>query len=284
MKYLILGASGMAGHMISIYLQEHGHDVTGYCRREITCIPSIIGDVKELSLLEKVINEGAYDFIINAVGILNQFAVENHSEAVFINSFIPHYLAEITDKLAARIIHISTDCVFSGETGGYDEYALPDGRTFYDRSKALGELSDSQNITLRNSIIGPDLNKSGIGLLNWFMEQDRLVEGYEKVFWTGLTTLELAKVIENISDGAYSGIYNMVPNSCISKYELLELFNEFIKSPKIIIQKSAKLELHKTLKRTRYDFPYEIPSYEIMVKELSVWMKEHKHLYPHYSL
>lgn len=284
MRYLVLGASGMAGHMICVYLQEQGHEVHGFCRRQCTYVRSIIGDIKNLEFLKETILLGAYDIVVNAVGILNQSAEENRADAVFLNSFIPHYLADTTRELHTRIIQISTDCVFSGNTGDYVEGDFPDGKTFYDRSKALGELDDRKNITLRNSIIGPDLNKDGIGLLNWFMKQKEDVNGYAKVFWTGVSTLELSKIIEMISYGCHTGIYHMVPCTCISKYDLLQLFNLFIRQNKIQINKSAEFELHKTLKRTRYDFEYEIPSYETMVKELSVWMKAHKYLYPHYSI
>ena len=91
---------------------------------------------------------------------------------------------------------MSTDCVFSGKTGWYSETSSRDGETFYDRSKALGELENNKDLTFRNSIIGPDLNKNGIGLFNWFMKQEGQIYGFTKAIWTGVTTLTLAKAME----------------------------------------------------------------------------------------
>lgn len=284
MKYLIIGASGMAGHMISIFLSENGHDVTGYCRRTINYIPSVKGDVQDTDLLKKVLLDGDYDIIVNAAGVLNHFAEQNKAQAVFVNSYLPYYLSFVTRNSHTRIIHLSTDCVFSGRSGGYDEYSFPDGESFYDRTKSLGELKDDKNVTLRNSVVGPDINENGIGLLNWFMIQKDKVDGYTQVKWTGLTSLELAKIIELISVKSCSGLYNMVPLDYISKYQLLMLFNQHIRKDKIQISKSATPVCNKVLIRTRYDFGYVVPSYESMIKELADWMREHKNLYPHYVL
>ena len=101
---------------------------------------------------------------------------------------------------------MSTDCVFSGKTGGYDESSLRDGETFYDRSKALGELENQKDLTFRNSIIGPDLNEEGIGLFNWFMKQTGEINGYTKAMWTGVTTLTLAKAMESAVQQGLTGL------------------------------------------------------------------------------
>jgi dTDP-4-dehydrorhamnose reductase len=105
--------------------------------------------------------------------------------AAFLNSYFPHFLAKTTENTNTQVIQMSTDCVFSGKKGSYSEYDLRDGESFYDRSKALGELDDEKNITLRNSIVGPDINSKGIGLLNWFMnntrEEHNVINGYQKL-------------------------------------------------------------------------------------------------------
>ena len=196
MKFLVLGCNGMAGHMISIYLQEKGHEVLGFARRASSYIKSITGDACDLQGLRHIITEGKFDSVINSIGILNHFAERDKALAVFINSYLPHFLADVTSGTDTQIIQMSTDCVFSGKHGQYKENDLRDGETFYDRSKALGELEDEKNITLRNSIVGPDINPKGIGLLNWFMQQHNEINGYTKVIWTGQTTLQLAKTME----------------------------------------------------------------------------------------
>lgn len=275
----------MAGHIISIYLKENGHYVIGYAREESRFVDTIIGDAADFDLLKETVLSGNYDSVINCVGILNQFAETDHARAVLLNGYLPHYLAEITKDSDTQIIHMSTDCVFSGKTGGYTEDSIPDGTLFYDRSKAIGELNDNKNITLRNSIIGPDIKEEGIGLLNWFMMQNGSVNGFTGAIWTGQTTLQLAKTMEEAAKRRASGLYNTVPSKSINKYELLTLFNMYIRKNPIEIIPVEKFIADKSLIRTRFDgFNYQIPGYETMIKELGDWMRFHKELYPHYEL
>lgn len=284
MKFLVLGCNGMAGHMISLYLKERGHSVLGLARRRSDYVDSVVGDVTNISMLTELIKEGHFDSVINCIGLLNQFAENNKAAAVYLNSYLPHFLAQLTDGTDTQVIHMSTDCVFSGKRGRYTEDDIPDGITFYDRSKALGELSDSKNITLRNSIIGPDINPKGIGLLNWFLQQQGEVQGYTSAIWTGQTTLQLAKTMEEAAKERAFGLYNTVPDTSITKYELLVLFNKYLRKEQITIKPVKKELVDKSLKRTHWDFAYPIPDYERMIAELYVWMKNHKQLYPHYSL
>ena len=180
MKFLVLGCNGMAGHMISLYMKEQGHEVFGFDRNSPMYVPGVSGDARNVDLIRNLIAEGKYDSVINCIGILNQFAEENKALASFLNSYFPHFLAEVTEGTDTQVIHMSTDCVFSGKRGEYTESDFRDGETFYDRSKALGELEDHKNITLRNSIVGPDINPKGIGLLTWFMLQKGDVNGFTK--------------------------------------------------------------------------------------------------------
>lgn len=285
MEFLVLGCNGMAGHMVSLYLKSKGYNVTGFARKPSPYVPTIVGDAVDFSFLKEIVEKHTFDAVINCVGILNQFAEQDHPQAILLNSYLPHYLAAVTNKLSTQIVHISTDCVFSGEQGGYTELSFPDGKSFYDRTKALGELNDGKNVTLRTSIVGPDLKPSGIGLMNWFLQQKVTVSGFSGALWTGQTTLQLAKTIEAaVLDHAH-GLYNAVPNHNISKYELLKLFNKYIRNNPIEIKKADKFIADKTLVRTRWDdFDYSVPGYETMVKELGIWMKEHKRMYPQYDL
>ncbi len=284
MKFLVLGCNGMAGHMISLYLKEQGHDVFGFDRNTPKYVNGVAGDARNIDIVRDLINNGKYDSVINCIGILNQFAENNKALACFLNSYFPHFLAEVTDGTDTQVIHMSTDCVFSGKRGKYTEEDFRDGETFYDRSKALGELEDSKNITLRNSIVGPDINPNGIGLMNWFMKQDGEINGFTKAMWTGQTTLQLAKTMEVAAKEKASGLYNTVPDQSISKYDLLKLFNYYLRDDSIKINPIEGVNADKSLKRTRFEFGYLIPDYEVMVAELAMWMKQHKDIYPHYSL
>lgn len=284
MKLLVLGCNGMAGHTVSLYLKERGYDVFGFDRKKSNYINSIDGDAKDTDFLRKLVNEGKFDVIINCIGILNQFAEKNKALATLLNSYLPHFLADITSDTKTQVIHISTDCVFSGKRGGYTESDYCDNESFYGRSKALGELEDGKNLTIRNSIVGPDLNPDGIGLFNWFMKQQGHINGYIKAIWTGQTTLQLAKTIEAAAKQKVHGLYNMVPDHPITKYELLQLFNRYFRDNRITIIPTGDVVDNKSLRRTRYDFNYLIPDYEIMVSELADWVNNHKYMYPHYGL
>lgn len=282
MKLLILGGTGMAGHTISIYFKEAGHDVTAFTRRKIDYCQNIIGDITDFKALKEIILSTEYDAIINAVGILNQDAEDSKSSAVLINSYLPHFLSDITKNRKTKIIHMSTDCVFSGKEGNYSESSFKDGETFYDRSKALGEIDNSKDLTFRNSIIGPDMNENGIGLFNWFMKQEGTINGFTKAIWTGVTTITLAKAMEKALEENVTGLYNLVNNEVISKYELLNLFNTHLKNNTVRILESDKVSLNKSLVNTRTDFSFEVPSYKDMVIEMKEWIENHKEYYQHY--
>lgn len=284
MRFLVLGCRGMAGHTISLYLHEQGHNVLGFDRQESKYIKSVAGDARNTDALRELISSGKFDSVINCIGILNQFAEENKELATFLNSYFPHFLADVTKGTEIQIIHMSTDCVFSGKRGEYTEDDFRDGETFYDRSKALGELEDKKNITLRNSIVGPDINPNGIGLMNWFLKQNGSINGYTKAMWTGQTTLQLAKTMEAAAKEKAHGLYNTVPDHSISKYDLLKLFNNYFRNNSLTINPVEGVSADKSLKRTRFEFGYIIPDYEVMIRELADWTNRHKDMYPHYNL
>lgn len=283
MKYLILGAGGMAGHLIAYYLIEQGEEVEGLARRNLPFCKTYNMDVTQFENLKKLIDNNNYDIIINCIGLLNQNADNNIDLAILVNSYLPHYLAKITKDMKTRIFQMSTDCVFSGKRGHYVEKDLPDGGSYYDRTKALGELNDTKNLTFRNSIIGPDINENGIGLFNWFMKQSGEINGYSKSIWTGVTTLTLAKAMHEASYQKITGVYNLVNNSKISKYDLLKLFNKY-SNKGLTINKIDGIEQDKSLVRTRTDFSFIVPTYEDQVKDLFEWIKKHKILYKQYNL
>lgn len=281
MKYLVLGAGGMAGHTISLYLKECGEIVHGVATRNLSFVQTYILDVTKFDDLEKLICDNDYDVVINCVGILNQFAEQNISKSILINSFLPHFLCDITKNAKTKIIQMSTDCVFSGKKGHYSEIDLPDGESIYDRTKALGEINDNKNLTFRNSIIGPDTKPSGIGLFNWFMQQTDEINGFSKSIWTGVTTLTLAKAMKSAAEKKVCGLYNLVNNSEISKYELLCLFNKY-SGKNLIINKIDGVVHDKSLINTRKDFDFYIPTYDEQIKEMFSWINKHKSLYSHY--
>ncbi len=282
MKILVLGASGMAGHTIALYFQERGNYVVGFSTTPFNFCKNIIGNAYEFEVLRKILVKEKFDAVINCIGILNQSAEDNRSNAIYLNSYLPHLIADSIKGTTTRLIHMSTDCVFAGNTGPYSENSTPDGRTFYDRSKALGEVVDDKNLTFRNSIIGPDMKVHGIGLFNWFMKQKGEIKGYKKAIWTGVTTLTLAKAMESALENNLTGLYNLVNNQPISKYDLIQLFNKHFRDRSINILEENNFVLDKTLINNRIDFPFIVPSYEQMIVEMKEWIDSHKVLYPFY--
>ena len=281
-KILVLGSIGMAGHLITLYFKEQGYDVTAYSMHPFPYCKNIVGNALDTEHFKQVLTSDNYDVVINCIGILNQMAEDNQALASYLNSYLPHLVADTLKDRPTKLIHMSTDCVFAGNGGPYYEHSLRDGLTFYDRSKALGEVEDAKNLTFRNSIVGPDMNEGGIGLFNWFMKQQGTINGFTGAIWTGVTTLTLAKAMEQAMNENLCGLYNLVNNESISKYDLLKLFNHHFRNDELQILPSDKLQLDKSLRHRRTDFSFVVPSYEQQVAEMKQWTVDHRDLYPHY--
>ena len=282
MKILVLGAFGMAGHTVALYFKEQGYEVHAFARRPFPYCMWIQGDAFDIENLKTIVTTGRYDVVINCIGLLNQFAESAPEKAIYINSYLPHLIVSWLKDTSTRFSQMSTDCVFAGNTGPYDEESFPDGKSYYDRTKALGEVNDDKNLTFRNSIIGPDINENGIGLFHWFMQQNGSINGFTKAIWTGVTTLTLAKAMECAIRTDLSGLYNLVNNDSINKYDLLCLFNQYFRNNELTIKQSDKLVLDKTLLCKRTDFDFVVPSYEQMIIEMKEWVNNHKEIYPLY--
>lgn len=282
MKVIIFGANGMAGHMIALYLMEQGHDVTGFVKCKNNRFPCIEGNAFNTEQIREILWTAQYDLAVNCIGILNKCVDAQLAEGIYINSVFPHLLEEYLAKTDTKLIHISSDCVFSGKTGHYKENSCPDAASYYGKTKALGELLENKSLTFRTSIVGPELKRDGIGLFHWFMTQSGSVDGYAKAIWSGVTTLELAKVISDTAEQKLTGLYHLVNNTTISKYELLCLFNQYMCKGKKIIHKSTDFENDKSLVDTRLELMHKIPSYKVMIRELSEWMQQHQDIYHQY--
>lgn len=276
MKILVLGASGMAGHTVVLRLKEKGHSVTGLARKALPFCDTVVADLFDKAALDTVTQ---YDAIINCAGALVKAVEDNPYEGIWLDACLPRLLAKLTENTHTKIIHLSTDCVFSGQDGGrYTESSFPSNNTLYGRSKYLGELNDSKNLTFRMSIIGPEIKENGIGLFHWFMKQESVVNGYSKAIWSGVTTITLADAIEAALAQGLTNLYHLVNNEAISKYDLLKLFNTLRKEPAKIVPSEAVSE-DKSLVNTRKDFNFFVPSYADMVFEMGKWIQKYKELY-----
>ena len=282
MKIAVLGSTGMAGHVVALYLEENGYEVYRTSRSEQNTINRAAIDATDFNKLSKWLEAIQPDVVVNCIGLLQKACEQRTDLAVSINSYLPHWLEQCYIHKSTKIIHLSTDCVFSGNDGGYCENALPDGRTMYDRSKSLGEIINSKDLTFRMSIIGPDIDKAGTGLFNWFMQQHKEIQGYSRTIWNGVTTVELARAIDAAIKQDITGLYHLVQPEPIDKCSLLILFKNEFKRETVSIEPVDGPKVNKSLINTRVDFDFVVKSYEGQIKDLRKWTEKHKELYPHY--
>ena len=280
MRILILGASGMLGNaMVRVLNEKTDWHIYGTIRSESSkrFFSSSIADrllsgidvEKNDSLLQAFIRVRP-DVVINCVGLIKQLAqAEDSIDAITINSLLPQRLAKLCELSDARLIHISTDCIFSGNKGNYLESDESDAIDLYGKSKYLGELSDKHTITLRTSIIGHEL-QSNHGLINWFLSQKKQCYGYSSAIFSGFPTVVLAKIIRDvvIPNKELFGVYH-VASQPISKYKLLMLVSEVYEKT-IEIKPSNKVVVDRSLNAERFTNKtgYVSPCWSELVQEM----------------
>jgi len=261
-KVLVLGAGGMLGNAIFRLFANAGRDsVTGTLRsaskmRYFTpeqrdrLISDV--DVTDDRSLAAVFDDVKPSIVINCIGIIKQHsAAKDPLTALTINAVLPHRLAQLCADHGARLIHMSTDCVFSGDRGGYREDDFPDADDLYGRTKYLGETHYPHTVTLRTSIIGHELG-SAYSLIDWFLNQEGSVKGYSKAIFSGLPTIEVARVIRDFvyDNLTLSGVYHLSAHP-ISKHDLLSLVAQAY-GKKIEIVPDTTVDIDRSLNSERF--------------------------------
>lgn len=277
-KILVIGATGMAGHMVYLYLQQTGkYEMYNAVYRTPLTQDSVVVNVSDRNAVSELVHTVRPDIVINCVGVLVKGSQTHPDNAILLNAYFPHMLASVCTEVGAKLIHISTDCVFSGKKGNYTEADFRDADDVYGRSKALGEVINDKDLTIRTSIIGPELKQHGEGLFHWFMHQSQPVGGFQTAIWGGVTTLELAKAIDVAIAQQKTGLIQLSNGKGIDKYSLLCLFRK-IWNKDIEINPVDANGIDKSIARsTRFDYP--VPDYETMLNEQKTWMDAHKSLY-----
>lgn len=262
MNILILGASGMVGNaMFRVLSKKPGWRVFGTLRsnhargyflpEEGTQLLDGV-DVLNNDGLVRVFAKVRPDVVINCVALIKQLdAADDPLVAIPLNALLPHRLADLCEVAGARLVHLSTDCVFSGEKGNYRETDAPDAQDLYGRSKYLGEVDYPHAITLRTSVIGPEL-QTRHGLLEWFLSQEGRCKGYARAVFSGLPSVELARVARDfvIPRPDLHGIYH-VSSEAISKYDLLcGIARVYLK--RIDIQRDESFVIDRSLDSSRF--------------------------------
>jgi len=282
-KIIILGATGLIGHQVYFQLKANkDFSVFSFAHQKKISQATMLLDARDEHLLEKVVVGINPDVIVNCMGVLIAEANRTPENAIFLNAYIPQRLKTIANTLGAKLVHISTDCVFSGKKGSYTEDDIRDAEDTYGRAKAMGEVTESPHITLRTSVVGPEIKK-GEELFHWFMLQEGKIKGFTKSFWSGVTTLELAKAVEWAIDKDIQGLYHITNGVPINKYELLMLFKKHTKK-QIEIESVEGKVTNKSFLDTRKDVNYAVPSYEEMIREMVDGIKSQGSLYHQYNV
>ena len=280
MRILILGGDGMLGHQLLKSLAPR-HEVKVTLRKDLEAYSfyKLFNndnayteiDIRSLERLLEVMADFSPEAVINAVGIVKQRPNSKESiPSLEINSLLPHRLSVLCKGIGARLVHLSTDCVFSGKKGNYIENDASDAEDLYGKTKFLGEVHEQNCLTLRTSIIGRELFRC-TSLLEWFLSQRGTVYGYINAIYTGFTTIEMARIIERmlIEYPCAHGLYQ-ISSDPINKYELLLLFREKLRH-KVDILADSTFCCDRSLDSSRFrkEFDYTPPSWPDMIAELA---------------
>ena len=280
MRILIVGGDGMLGHQLLRSFRAR-HDVRVTLRQDRAaysgyslfseCKPYFGVDAREYTRMLEVVGDFQPDAIVNCVGVVKQRAEAKASiPSLEINALLPHRLALLARAAGCRLVHLSTDCVFSGREGAYTEDHVPDAEDLYGRSKLLGEVDTPGCITLRTSIIGLEL-KQKTSLVEWFIAQKgKKVKGFCGAIYSGFTTMEMARIIESllVEHPQAHGLYH-VSSEPISKYELLLKINNCM-NLNIEVEPEDEFRCDRSLDSARFrsEFGYRPPTWDEMADEL----------------
>ncbi len=296
-KILVIGATGMLGTMVSEVLSKsNGIDLAITTRSKNDIQESLgcksfffdaKGNYKEQ--LNAIFSEFIPDYIVNCIGIIKPYCNDNNQggvyDAIKVNSLFPRELSNYINekRVATKIMQIATDCVFDGTTGKYTERAPHNPTDVYGKSKSLGEVISDNFLNIRSSIIGPELNNH-LSLLDWFLSQETRVFGFTHHLWNGVTTLQFAQLcLDIISNEKFEELRNLnhtlhyIVNKDVTKYELLNIFNNTFNTDKeIVATSSIGVPIDRTLRSNFLNI--ELGSMEDAIKELSTYI-EHSILF-----
>lgn len=281
---LLLGQDGMLGHKLSQVLNEDStFKVYGTSRNHNNPKSIFFDPLENFNVLNDIIINYRIDVIINCIGILNHH--NDETKLLEINSIFPKKLESLLIKSEVKIIHLSTDCVFNGENGNYSENSVPNAKDLYGKSKFLGEINNSKDLTIRCSIIGPELkNNHNTGLLNWYLKSidNDSINGYANVYWSGTSTLRLSNLIVHSIKNKLTGLIHVCVPQKISKLALLKLFNSYSKI-KVEIQPCEEPHYDKSLISNNNQLCVN-SDYKEIIKEMFEDISMNLDLYDHYKL
>lgn len=288
-KILILGATGMLGNTLFSYLSKNKNLELWATVRSVEKARKwftkqqqetivTFEDAQNISDFKKILSTIKPDCVVNCIGIVKQAPVEKNVIAqIYVNALFPHMLAKECTKQNVRLIHISSDCVFNGEKGMYQEKDLSDAYDVYGKTKWLGEVNGKHCVTIRTSIIGHGL-ENRYSLIDWFLTQKHSVKGFTRAIYSGLPTIELARIIEKyFVENKMEGVYH-VSSDPISKYDLLCLVSKMY-NKHIAIEPDPSVKIDRSLDSTKFrkETGYQPPTWKVLIKNMYNNYKENKH-------
>lgn len=281
-KILILGATGALGHKLLETAIKSGYAARGTIREANPALEKIgisedrlfcgldIEEEKGIKQLNDILKSEKFDAVINCIGIIPQ-KPKDRAKTIYCNSLFPHIAAGICAKNKSKLVHISTDCVFSGKKGMYEDRDEPDALDLYGKSKELGEVVYGNHLTIRTSFIGREISGKKAGLLEWFLSQSGQVNGFSKAIWSGFTTASLSGIICSLAGKDFQSLAGLVhvSNQPIDKYSLLVLCKKYF-GKEITINKDTDFKCDKSLKMSELlkDI-VRIRPYEEIIEELA---------------
>ncbi len=284
MRLLVVGGTGMLGHKLFQGLGAIYDETYATVRRSVSQSPFdrvpflhtdkvIEGvDVSDFGCLASVIDDLRPDYVLNCVGVIKQIKVNLSPVAcITLNALLPHKLVEMTRSYGGRVIHFSTDCVFDGKTGGYIEEDLPNASDLYGRTKALGEVTGENALTLRTSIIGREL-VGHASLLDWFLAQEgKTIRGFTNAIYSGVTTTQMVKIVSLILEkhAGLSGLYQVVAEP-INKFDLLMLAREKF-NRNVDVEAYADFWIDRSMRGDKFEQAtgYRSPSWPALMQDLA---------------
>ena len=288
MKILVIGSSGMLGHRLMIDLNQLSNfDVVGVSRKNLNFLDFENITVSELNIntIKSILNDIKPDILINCVGVIKQsHAMQDIKNVIQVNTLLPHLLSRLADDNGCRLIHFSTDCVFSGNTvEPYKNDAYHDALDLYGVSKSLGEVSNFKNtLTIRTSIIGRELYNN-TSLLEWFLQQKgKSIRGFKKAYFSGFPTAEISYILANfiLPKTDIFGSFNLSAPK-ISKYDLLMMINDYY-DLKVEITPDSDFKIDRSLDSSplRDMIGYKQTDWSDLIKKLHINDNLYKGVHP----
>jgi len=273
------------GHQVHNYLKDNSDfSLSNISYRRKLNSETILLDARNEQNFFDHIRRIQPNYIVNCIGVLISEAKQDSESAISLNTHLPHRLEELANKINAKLIHMSTDCVFSGnKKSPYLETDERDGKDSYAKTKALGEVISENHLTIRTSVVGPEINNGSESLFHWFMNQSGVFEGFTKTIWSGVTTIELAKAVKWFIDNDTTGLYHLTNGIPLNKYDLLHLFKKYT-NKNIDILKVEGIATNKSFIDTRKEINYLLPTYNQMISDMVTLIKNNRTLYGHYNL